>query len=431
MRKLGGFIKMDNIQYESLDEIDEIFHDIDTEIKRNFEKIPRKYKSDLFEIKRYLFHAKRSPLPLSNSFDSLKRWTNFTKIPIDIYLFISKIEDLPIIQEYLPNLPILIQDAAVKFTNKNPIYNKLQQVCSLLPKSSVILIVHEADRVKLKNIISDDTNFSFDVSVSTWNKLNTQIKDYYKQRKTIIAIEPPYSGDNIFSNYFENIRFLLNSESLEIIKDLISKMKIGHSHYPIYFSNNEILTPTLLKTMEGNLHLEKSQLVKTYISPDMIDDLKTWCQNEILKPTEKTIIPEQRDDIGDNTDTEELPMIQEKQEAIVAIENKSNTCIVFPLHSALYILGRGDKPIPAEELIGNYPKQPIGISTSKKGISIKVHFADWLVNDIDMGKIKRGIYEWDSFYDVLKDSIQWVEYLRNEAENYEDETELAKKSVIH
>jgi hypothetical protein len=415
---------MENINYVGIEEADKIFSKVDSYIDKNYRNIPRRYKSQLREIRRYLYHAKRSPLVLSNSFDSFKRWNKFTNSPKDILSFIGIIDRLDLIKEHLIDLPMLIQDAALEFSKNKPIYTKLIEFLELDEYKSKIIVVHEYDRVKLKNILSDTINIK-NIYVSTWKRIRNLIKDLKKENTVIIAVEPPSYGDNLHSTLVDQIYFLLNPDSLNIVSELISSMKIGHSNYPIYFVDELKNAPNLLIKVEENLEDEKKEVIISEFAPDLVDDYKNWCKQEIFRPSDGDASVSQNRTIIDKK--EEINIIDKDKEAIIAYESESDNCMIFPLHSSIYVVGRTDGAVIAEELIGNYEKNPIAISISKKGISIKVHFADWLVNDIDIGQITRGEFKWDSFYDLLKDSVSWTEYLRNEAEGYEEEKDLAGK----
>ncbi len=176
--------------------------------------------------------------------------------------------------------------------------------------------------------------------------------------------------------------------------------------------------------------IKKVKPEKQESSTDLFDDLKHWCRNEILRPVDIRYIMKKKRGYGDSKEkSENIVMSEINQEIILAIEKDEVSCMLFPPHSKIDVFGKKN-PVEAEALIGEY-KLPIKILESKKGVSIKVHFADWLINDFDIGPISRRgrtgeIFHWDSFLDLFNDSIYWIETLRNEAQTYENDFWLAK-----
>lgn len=320
-------------------------------------------------------------------------------------------------------MPNILYDVSEKYSTSKPIYNNLvYNINKHKDEKNVIIICHNADKIKLKNIISND--FGENVYISTWKNLQNQIDDFERENTLILAVEPPYIGDEIFVDKVEKIKFIMNSGSLNFVKELISEMKIGFSYHPIYFSRSKLKAPVLLLKMEEHLEMERIEFVKKEVSIDLTDDLKSWCKNEIIHPTEIKLHEKKEREIIDTYDR--TIVNDENQEVVYAIEKNKKSCMFFPKHTSLHIVGHGKQPLIAKDLIGEYTDNPLKISISKQGISTKVHLADWLINDFDVGEIRREIYVWDSFYELILDSIFWIECLRNEAESLQSDIELAK-----
>ena len=434
---------MENISYHIIDDVDEIFRPVDAKIEELWKKTYREEKGQLIEIKRYLFRAKKTALSLSTAFNSFVRWSKFTYSPIDIYRFIDRVYSLDFIQEKCPSLPKLIQDVAEKMTNNNPVLHKLIELVNENNSVPHILVItHESDRIKLKSLLNQRVAGN-NVIVSSWKRLGSIIYDFTKHDSILLAIEPPTAGDDIYADKVNKIVFLLNNESLDIVKEYIDTMEIGSCCHPVYFVKPEKKGPNILKKMESELLDKKietrksgpvrkkkeiqqpaSDKQKLPEIPDLFIDIKDWCRNEILRPSERKYIQSRLD--SQNTPNENNIMSEKNQELVLAIEKNRASCILFPKHSMLYVTGISNA-VEAGSLLGNHEQSPLKISISKKGISIKVHLAEWLMNDFDLGMIKRGKYTWDSFSTLLSDSIQWIDHLRNEALTYRDDKELAEK----
>ncbi len=415
---------MDNIYFEKISYIDTLFHDVETDLRESIPKkaINKNNYSELKEIKRYLFYAKRSPLELTASFNSFVRWSKFTNQPINFISFIGIIEDLPLIYENIPHFCNKLYDLSEKYSEEKPLYNIIVDTLQSIDfEDNVFLICHNADKIKLRKIILRDVGDN--VIVSTWRQLHSHLDDISSGNKYIFAIEPPFMGDDIFADFVDKITFLLNEMTSNYVKDMIKRMEIGFAHHPIYFSKNKIKTPKLLQKVEEHVDRERLDFIEDKVPNPIIEDVNDWFQEELRSPMEKKERIKRNKDMDDPYDP--TIIADSNTNVIFAIEENQSSLILFPKHSSLYVISKGKEPVLAHQLIGTYKSKPLQISISKKDISAKVHIAEWLINE-QYGPFRRGRYCWDTFYELLIDAIEWIEVLKEERNSLGNDSELAE-----
>lgn len=357
-------------------------------------------KNVIYEIKRYLSHSIRTPLPLNSMIFGFKRWTTLGGAHRlkDIWGFLQLLRN----EEVDNDLFNVIREYPFHFKKIHPIFTHLTHSLNESNIGNKIVIVHQQDISGLR-ILLRNNNFTKDVIVTDWKRLNRTVEKNDVDVQLYI-IEPPYSGDLLYEKRFINVIILGSKENNYQVKKAIELIVHSKSR-PYFISRNESAPIELIKLEESVKEIERA----TESNIDEIEKLSstTWSINSLLNSSSEGGINEFRN-------SEEISSYQ-PDELIVAIGQK-NQCVIFPPHSEISWKGNSDSGLDSAIKLYTNRTNNIDIYLSKNELPIKVRFADWLINEVPNCLHESRGFSWESFEELVLDSVEWTQTLREEAE---------------
>jgi len=382
-------------------EIDEIFDSINGIIQEKLKKASPPDKHLLYETIRYLSHIKRTPLPLNTTFTGFARWSQFSDGggKTSIYKFIDQLQTKKIDIEIINK----IRQLAQRYKDSHPICNTLVKCLKDLKTEKAIIMVHKNDVTKLGNTLSTVQNQN-DYLITDWSRLERRVSSI-QTKIHLIIIEPPYSGDLLFLDNTKDMTIIgapSNNQEVEKALNFILNFKTR----PYFLKPNEN-APELLKYIEKKVE-EKEKMIPELEEIKEQTITMNWAWENIIGGWEEEQI--QREE--DKKDTQEYV----PTELIRAI-GEDNTCIFFPPHSHLAWRDENRSGINSAEELCQQEKHNFIIFLSKKELPIKVLLADWMANEAPptIRHSARG-YTWSSLEELLLDSVEWIEILKEKAE---------------
>jgi hypothetical protein len=361
------------------------------------------------EIKRYLSHIFRTPLPLDRNMFSFKRWVNFPNSSgyLDVWLFIQSLYDYELDKGIIE----AIRELGQKYQYEHPTFGILSTTIRDIKNKKSIIVVHKHDVIGLKFLVHENCEWA-NIEVTDWNHLGTTVKKTNEQLALII-IEPPYDGDLFYQDRINEINVIgPNVNNLKVKKAI--DLLITSRNHP-YFLNEEESAPKLLLELERQMR--SIEIIKSEFDgiPEIKDEMY-WSFDELF------LTKVELNELYSSESNNELNY--SPSELIVAFGD-NETCVFFPPHSDICWKDNTHFGIESAEKLFEKGLQDICIYLSKNDLPIKVRFIDWLINEIPMRKHMNRGFIWDSFEHLVQDSVEWTCILRDQSKLLGDDS-LAK-----
>lgn len=388
------------LEMVNVEQLTEAFTEIDEALSKSLELGAD--RGHIREVARYISHVRRTALPLNNRFHGFSRWSSFKNDSMNFYGFVGKLQsDDGVLIEKIRKLGSICEE-------EHPSFLKLLKILDKIRTENTIIVVHAEDTGKLRNLLID--KIQKELIVVDWARFSRLIRNI-NGRYELIIIDPPYDGDLLCLEKISQITILGDRENNLKVKEIIDTM-IASELSPSFLGPDEAAPQLLIELEEKVRGIEIEKRIVMLPDEGKITTKINW--EDILKAKE-TYSPG-----GGNAGDRQAPS------EVIVFSNKEGYSVAFPLHSHIAWKGTTGSGINTASEIYEKSLSNCTILLSRHEQPLKVRLADWLINEASNNSHRMGKFVWPSYEDMILDSIEWVEKLKQKASTMGDD-ELAKK----
>lgn len=382
----GGAVQTELIDVE---ELTGIFTEIDEEISKSVERgVDRRY---LREAARYLSHVRRTVLPLNSRFHGFSRWSSYKNDSINFYEFVRNLQiDEGALVEKVKRLGSICEE-------EHPSFQQLLCLIDKFGTEKTIIAVHAEDASKLRNLLVD--RIGKELIVVDWARYSRIIRNL-AGRHSLIIIDPPYDGDLLSLENIGRVIILGDRENNHKVKKIIDMM-VDSKMGPIFLRPGEAAPRLLIELEERLKDIEVEINREKPLDEAKITTKISW--EDVLK--EKEAYGGREGDGGGKQAPSE----------VVVFSNIDGYSVAFPPHSNIAWRGTSGSGLNTALEIYEKSIRSCSILLSRHEKPLKVRLADWLINEAPNNSHRKGKFIWPSYEDMILDSIEWVERLKQKA----------------
>lgn len=388
------------LELTDVDALTQVFNEIDESISKALELGADKWH--VREVARYLSHVRRTVLPLNTRFHGFSRWSWFKQDSISFYAFMRELlADEDAIVEKVRKLGSMCEE-------EHPSMVILLSVLQRIGTERTIIIVHPEDVTKLRNHLVNA--IGKECVVVDWTHFSRQIR-HANGMHNLIIIDPPYDGDLLNLEKIGRTIIIGDAENNLKVKKIIDSM-LGSEMEPSFLRENGSAPQLLISLEEKMKNVETEAIVPELPEVEIITTKVDW--SGILRENEPSAIG--AGSVGD----------KQVLEKVIMFSNRDGYSVAFPLHSHLF--WKGATKSDTNTALEMYDKKikECSILLSRHEQPLKVRLADWLINEASSNSHRVGKFIWPSYEEMILDSIEWVERLKQKA-SIMDEDELARR----
>lgn len=418
--------QLPHIEYRVVEELDKLFEGIDYLLQKL-------YTSQ--DIRRYFRDMRKTPLLFTGDFrkqEVFKRNSIVGDLTFNSVMF-----QIMNIDKNIYDSLLSLEDSYF-YKNRDtpsPIFNDVLKIIEEYIADSqleITLVTHPQDVHGFKRLLlnteAKESLHIERISVCSWSSdllLRSQEIRSSDKKHLLISTEPPDIGFNLYNLSIDVLIFVGSAKNLDKFREILEKHVTEQYLRPISFLRKGENSPLILKTIEDRVRdLESSYLE---IKEDELVPSSVIKMEEISRSyIEHYVYPE--------PPTEQLKVeryIEANEEAIAAIKGKE--CMLLPIGAIIHykesiksskILEIKTK-IDLDSVMG-LKEGEIFIGRGGTYRSLKIQFAEAMIEIGKNIKIESGTFIWNNFVDLLYDSIAWINYL-SKAKNFINENLYHRK----
>lgn len=405
--ELPDYGKKPVIEYqniENLDKIDTLFENL------KIEKIYHIYIKEL----------KKSPLQIKGDYNSPEIFRRMIKGSLIHYnKLISSIlrNDKEAAMKIIDAFDDLYR---IKTIQRNPVLEKILKIITELiseEKNVISVIVHGMDvkgtgKLLIENGLKDHITHKIDVL--SWKKLGLREIDIENDEKhyVISTRQPSFDYQLYFSKKVDKFIFLGSERDIERTRLIIENRLTEENSRPLLMPGSD--SPELLKNIAKKIRLDK---IKDELPPIVNEKIESYNFMDHVNPE------------GERNKKVRHMTIKKGDEAVLALDGKNNA-IFIPLNKRISFKVKNKDTIEEinikKELLTNINNKEIILDRQGVYTSFKHIFTKFMFERAKKIEIKMGIYAWDNFEDLFKDSIVWISVLRQTMKKMMKKSDLSE-----
>jgi len=362
--------------------------------------IENKLSEELIKKIKYFFgELAKSPLYLFGDFsrrDVFVRRKNNMDLHADMILDEIFFQNRELAKEIES---ILKETYGDKEERKNPLISKLIELIRRFENSEeeIILIVKGEDIAGTKEILTEVYGSQKYYIVTSWRKfLSTLNRDNRYKKRIIISTQFPSLQLDLIESTISKLIFIGDGKTLSKIREIMDARLDTYNTNPLVFPEEGKSYPELLKEMYSSLNIEKEVYID-YVENSSID-LKDIAPFRLSTS-----------EISSSSQTEHVL----RGERAIILNDENDTGVFIPINR--YLLLKDDPGMKEIKVTENNFRKLIDeeIILDKSGVylSFKDSFLEYILTFQGEIKINRGIFQWNSFKDLVKDSYSWADNL--------------------
>lgn len=402
-----GEIKCEII-YEAVDEIDEIFDEID--------QLLHKIKFEDYNLKRgiikYFKDMRKTPLDYIGDYN---RYEVFTRKEGDIeFTFDYVMTLIDRIDEDISNKLISLHNNFFRECRgeRNFLFKRIPELARKVIGNSILtIVVHPYDKKGLERLLISEGFEEYLknnlIAVTSWSiELGSrciQATDMEKKH-TVISTEAPSINFSLYNCEIDKIIFIGSKKNLDKIKEIIEKRVIESFRRPTTFLFEKDEAPPILKKIEREARTFETLADETIDSTTI--EIKDILHS--LKSYEKSHPP--------INGTPTLRYLKSGERILIAISS-NGTGILFPMNTTLhYRVGEGIPKIEeietSDKRLNSLKNVEIYLGKKEDYRSFKIKFVEIMLEKGADLSIEEDIFKWNNFLKLLYDSVSWINYLQ-------------------
>lgn len=414
-----SYEKLPDMVYANIDEIDNLFDEIDSFLKR--------IKWPGYDLKKniiqYFRDLRKTPLDFIGdyskygsfargefTFDSVM--AHIERIDHDIYNDIMNVQN-GFFRECQGKRSYLFSEAIKKARN---------EIEESSDNSILTFVVHPYDVTGFKKLLMNDGMEEYirngKMAVFSWTRdlvSRSRLALDSGKKHTVISTESPSINFNIYNSSIDKIIFVGSRKNLNKIREIVEKRITERFTRPVAFLQAADKAPPLLHEIENRVH--DSEVVD---EDDMQDSTIISVKEILLKPSLELST------IGDYASTETSSMhprhLKAGEEVLIAA-GREGKGVYFPLDATLHYKKKEETSIMEIDIGADYKLlkdlKDVEILLGKGEIyrPLKVQFADLVISACREVPIETNLFRWNSFSELFSDAVAWIMYL-NEAKKH-------------
>lgn len=414
--------KLPDMVYANVDEIDNLFDEIDPLLKR--------IKWPDYDLKKniiqYFRDLRKTPLDFIGDYSKYEGFARgeFTfdsvmahikRIDHDVYNDIMNVQN-GFFRECHGKRSYLFSEAIKKARN---------EIEESSDSSILTFVVHPYDMTGFKKLLINDGMKEYirngKMAVFSWTGdlvSRSKLALDSGKKHTVISTESPSINFNIYNSSIDKIIFVGSRKNLNKIREIVEKRITERFTRPVAFLQPADKAPPLLHEIENRVH--DSEVVH---EDDMHESTIISVKEILLKPSSELST------IGDYASTETSSMhsryLKAGEEVLIAA-GRGGRGVCFPLDATLHYKKKEETSIVEIDIETDYKLlkdlKDVEILLGKGEIyrPLKVQFAEIVIKVCRKMPIETNLFRWNSFSELFSDAVAWITYLI-EAKNHLNE----------
>ncbi len=422
--------KLPDMVYENIDEIDNLFDEIDPLLK----KIKWPDYSLKENILQYFRDMRKTPLDFIGDYNS--KYEVFARGRQREFTFDSVMAHIGRIDHDVYNDIMNVQNGFFRECDgkRSYLFNEAIKLARKeIEKSDdgliLTFVVHPFDTTGFKKLLISDGMEEYirnrKLAVFSWTgdlvSISKLARDSGKKH-TVISTESPSINFNIYSSSIDKIIFMGSRKNLNKIREIVEKRITERFTRPVNFLRATEKAPLLLRDIENSVH--DFEIVD---EDDMQDSTIISVKEIPLKPSSE---------LSASTETSSMHSryLRAGEEVLIAA-GRDGKGVYFPVDAILYYKKKGEISINEINIETDYKLlkdlRDVEIPVGKGEIyrSFKVLFAEEVIKAYREMPIETNLFRWNSFSELFADAVLWIIYLIDANKHLNEQMIDANKDV--